>query len=79
MGFGLSEGQAQRIAIARALLKDSPILLLDEVTSSLDDVTEQLVLHRIINKYPSKTLLFITHRTEVLKHCDQVIKMARNK
>ena len=79
MGFGLSEGQAQRIAIARALLKDSPILLLDEVTSSLDDATEQLVLNRVMQRYPDKTLLFITHRTEVLQHCDQVIKMVRNK
>ena len=79
MGYGLSEGQAQRIAIARALLKDSPILLLDEVTSSLDDTTEQIVLNRIMERYPDKTLLFITHRTEVLKHCDQVIKMVRNK
>ena len=77
LGFGLSEGQAQRIAIARALLKDSPILLLDEVTSSLDDETEQVVLRRIINKFPQKTLIFITHRSEVLKHCDQVIKMFR--
>jgi ABC-type multidrug transport system fused ATPase/permease subunit len=78
-GGGLSEGQAQRIAIARALLKDSPILLLDEVTSSLDDATEQLVLNRVMQRYPDKTLLFITHRTEVLQHCDQVIKMVRNK
>jgi ABC-type transport system involved in cytochrome bd biosynthesis fused ATPase/permease subunit len=60
-------------------LKDSPILLLDEVTSSLDDATEQLVLNRVMQRYPDKTLLFITHRTEVLQHCDQVIKMVRNK
>ena len=75
MGNGLSEGQAQRIAIARALLKNSPILLLDEATSALDEDTERIVIQNITERYSHRTLIFITHRPEILKHCTQVMTL----
>ena len=78
MGDGLSEGQAQRISIARALLKDSPILLLDEATSALDEETERIVIQNIIEKYSYRTLIFITHRPEVLKHCTQTLTLNKS-
>ena len=74
MGVGLSEGQAQRISIARALLKQAPILLLDEATSSLDEQTEKEVIRNIASNCDQKTLIFITHRPEVLKYATQTIK-----
>ncbi len=60
-GFGLSEGQIQRLAIARALLKDTPILLLDEISSALDEETEQKVF-KSIKELTDKTCLIISHR-----------------
>lgn len=77
MGDGLSEGQAQRIAIARALLKKSPILLLDEATSALDAETERLVLHNIIQSGKDRTVICITHRPEVLRYCTQTLQLNR--
>ena len=74
-GSGLSEGQAQRIAIARGLLHGGDILLLDEISSSLDEPTECELYHRLFTAYPQKTMLFITHRTTVSDLCDEVIKM----
>jgi len=74
-GDGLSEGQAQRIAIARALLKDSPFLLLDEATSALDQETESRVIENIITHYKKRTLIFVTHRPEVLKYCTQTFTL----
>lgn len=74
-GGGFSEGQAQRICIARTLLRDAPILLLDEATSALDAVTEQQVVENIIKHRPSNTLLFITHRQEVTQLCDTVVRL----
>ena len=71
MGEGLSEGQAQRIAIARALLRPAPVLLLDEATSSLDAATEQTVIRNIVSMNTGRTLIFITHRPEVLKYATQ--------
>ena len=71
-GAGLSEGQIQRISIARALLTDAPILLLDEATSALDEATETKVLTNIKNMI-GKTVLFITHRNTSLKACDSII------
>ena len=67
MGDGLSEGQAQRIAIARALLQKAPILLLDEATSSLDPETESMVLKNIVSHHTTQTIILITHRPEALK------------
>lgn len=78
MGGGLSEGQAQRIAIARALLRKGSILLLDEATSALDAVTEKQLLQNLQEQAKDKTLLFITHRPEVLSHCSQVLHLKRN-
>ena len=74
-GSGLSEGQAQRIAIARGLLHGGDILLLDEISSSLDEPTERELYHRLFEAYPQKTMLFITHRTTVSEMCDHVVKL----
>lgn len=74
-GDGLSEGQAQRIAIARALLSDGNIFIFDEATSSLDPATEEIVLQRIITHYPHRTLIFITHRPQVLKYATQKLAL----
>ena len=71
-GAGLSEGQVQRIAIARAFLTDAPLLLLDEATSALDESTETKVLNNIKNM-SDKTVLFVTHRNTSLKACDRIV------
>ena len=74
-GNGLSEGQAQRIAIARGLLRPGTILLLDEISSSLDEPTERELYNRLFKAFPDKTMLFITHRPTVTEQCDEVIKL----
>ncbi len=74
-GGGLSEGQAQRIAIARGLLRPSSILLLDEISSSLDEQTERQLFSRLFAAYPQKTILFITHRTAVAQLCDDIVRL----
>ena len=74
-GSGLSEGQAQRIAIARGLLRPGNILLLDEISSSLDGPTEEELYRRLFAAYPQKTMLFITHRPAVSSLCDEIIKL----
>lgn len=71
-GRGVSEGQAQRIAIARAVLRNSPIMLLDEATSALDVPTERQVLLNIIKQRPNKTCIVSTHRPSVLTMCNRV-------
>ena len=71
----LEEGQAQRIAIARAILRDAPILLLDEATSALDVETERRVLRNIIQKRPNKTIIVTTHRPTVLNMCQRVYRV----
>lgn len=77
MGGGFSEGQAQRFAIARALLRRRPILLLDEATSALDAATEQRVLRRIVEARPGVTIIVVTHRPEVLRYCTDTIRLER--
>lgn len=72
-GGGLSEGQAQRIAIARSLLRPGSILLFDESTSALDTDTEQRFIQNITAAPHNKTIIFITHRTSVIDYCDQVL------
>lgn len=74
-GKGVSEGQAQRLAIARAVLRDSPILLLDEATSALDVETERKVLRNIIRQRPNKTCIVSTHRPSVLNMCQRVYRV----
>ena len=74
-GSGLSEGQAQRIAIARGLLHGGDILLLDEISSSLDEPTEYELYHRLFTTYPHKTMLFITHRKTVSELCDDMVNL----
>lgn len=70
----VGEGQSQRIAIARGLLHPGDILLLDEISSSLDEPTERELYRRLFATYPAKTMLFITHRPIVTTQCDEVIK-----
>ncbi len=75
-GKGLSEGQAQRLAIARAVLMDAPILLLDEATSALDMATERKVLRNIMVQKPHKTCIVTTHRPSVLGLCQRVYRVS---
>ena len=74
-GGGLSEGQAQRIAIARALLRPGSIMLLDEATSALDAETERKVLENILSNH-QRTIIFVTHRPAVVDYCDQVLSLS---
>lgn len=74
-GSGLSEGQAQRIAIARGLLRPGTILLLDEISSALDEATERELFERLFTAFPDRTFLLITHRTLVGELCDEVIHL----
>lgn len=75
-GHGLSEGQAQRIAIARALLRDAPVLLLDEATSALDVATERAILRNLVREYPHKTCIVTTHRPTVIGLCQRVYQVS---
>lgn len=74
-GGGLSEGQAQRIAIARALLRPGSILLLDEFSSALDADTELMLMERLTARLPEHTMIFITHRDRIIDYCDSVLRM----
>jgi ABC-type multidrug transport system fused ATPase/permease subunit len=74
---GLSEGQAQRIAIARALIRNRPQLILDEATSALDEDTESRILSRITKSY-GKTIFIITHRRSMLRYCNRVIELSED-
>lgn len=75
-GYGLSEGQAQRIAIARGLLHDGGIMLLDEPTSALDPETESKLLTRLVAQSSGKTIIIISHKSEINKYVQQVIRIA---
>lgn len=70
-GGGLSEGQAQRIAIARGLLRPGSVLLLDEISSALDEATEKELFSRLLHSRPDTTMLLITHRSNVASLCDE--------
>ena len=75
-GAGLSEGQAQRIAIARALLRPGSILLLDEFSSALDAQTETTLMERLTSRLPDHTMIFITHREKIIDYCDNILRMS---
>lgn len=78
-GKGLSEGQAQRISIARALVRNSPVLLLDEATSALDPWTEQRVLKQIVKKNRDKILIVTAHRQSVVEMSDRIYRVNKGK
>ncbi|MBQ8798845.1 MAG: ABC transporter ATP-binding protein [Lachnospiraceae bacterium] len=78
-GHGISEGQAQRIAIARAFVRKAPLLILDEATSSLDEATELSVLEGLQALTPKPTCIIITHRKSILQYCDREIKIENSK
>ncbi len=77
-GLGLSEGQIQRIAVARALLSKAPILLLDEATSALDEATEKSLLENI-KKMKEHTCIFISHKQHTIKNCDKIFYIKNKK
>ena len=76
-GTGLSEGQMQRLAIARAVFSDAPVLLLDEATSSLDAETERRLLENL-HSLTDKTVVIVTHRPAALGICDRVLNFTEN-
>lgn len=78
-GIGFSEGQNQRLAIARAILRKTPILLMDEATSALDVATERKVLDNIMKKDGKRTCILTTHRPSVLSACDRVYRISDSK
>ena len=78
-GGGLSEGQAQRIAVARSILRPGSILILDEVTSALDEATEREMLQRLTRSNIGKTLIFVTHRPAIIEYCSQVLKIEKKR
>lgn len=74
-GLGVSEGQAQRIAIARSFLRPGKVILMDEPTSALDAETEKMFLTRLTNQVHDKTIIIVTHKKEVCKYVSEVIKI----
>ncbi len=74
-GFGLSGGQRQRVSVARALLKDAPVLVLDDSTSALDTATEKKLLDIIQSEFSEKTILISAHRASSVAFCDEIIYM----
>lgn len=79
-GVGFSEGQAQRLAIARGLLKGGNIILLDEPTSALDTATERELMRRLISRLPATyTVIIVTHSREVLPYCTDILDLTRVK
>ncbi|MCI7309871.1 MAG: ABC transporter ATP-binding protein/permease [Prevotella sp.] len=75
-GGGLSEGQAQRISIARALLRNRSIMIFDEATSALDPETEKSLLNNVLSQH-DKTVIFITHRPAVMEYCDRTLHLKK--
>ena len=77
-GVNFSEGQIQRISIARALLRGAPVLVMDEATSALDAATENCVLENIMKTYPNRTCVITTHRPSMLRYCTRVYRIGEN-
>ena len=75
MGGGLSEGQAQRIAIARALLRPGHIVLLDEATSALDPETELRFMENLRRDYAGRTFIFVTHHRALAEACGRILSL----
>ena len=75
-GGGLSEGQAQRIAIARALLRDRSVIIMDEPTAALDSATEELLLARLAEYARARTMIIVTHHATAAELCDAVLEIA---
>ncbi len=74
-GANFSDGQIQRISIARALLRDAPVLVMDEATSALDAETEEKVLGNMMKAYPNRTCIITTHRPSMLNYCNRVYRL----
>jgi ATP-binding cassette subfamily B protein len=74
-GLLLSGGERQRIALARAFLKDAPILILDEPTSAVDNQTESLIMDALNHLMEGRTTLMIAHRTQTLSRCDRILRV----
>lgn len=78
-GNGLSGGEKQRIALARAFLKENQFYIMDESTSNLDFATENVIFDMIYNKFKKKTMLIVAHRLATVKNCDKIIVMDKGK
>ena len=74
-GMGLSEGHAQRIAVARGLLRPGSVLLLDEISSALDEPTERTLFQRLFDNFKDKTVILVTHRAAVAELCDGEVRL----
>ena len=77
-GVNFSEGQVQRMSIARAILRDAPIIVMDEATSALDAKTEERVLANMMKAYPNRTRIITTHRPSMLQYCTRVYAINEN-
>lgn len=77
-GVNFSEGQVQRISIARAVLRDAQVLIMDEATSALDSKTEDRVLRNLMTSNPKRTCILTTHRPSMLKYCDRVYRIGES-
>ena len=78
-GFQLSGGQRRRIAIARALYRNLPVLVLDEATSALDGITEKIIMDAIHDFQGSKTIIMVAHRLKTVRNCDQIFVLDNGK
>ena len=78
-GEGLSGGQRQRLALARALLRDAPILLMDEATASLDGETEELIRHAIDSLAGQRTVLVVSHRLATISSVDRILVLSQGR
>ncbi len=77
-GVNFSEGQVQRMSIARAILRDAPVIVMDEATSALDTDTEETVLANMMKAYPNRTRIITTHRPSMLQYCTRVYRIGEN-